>query len=161
MNPAPTCDHPRDSVSEKTKARHGSTLIEIMVATLLLAVLAVAGGAYLYHARATVSMQRNRLIATEIAASRMELIRMSRPVEIEPPGPGSYHVRRVGSNWVHSLEDPGDSVSMNQHEFAVRSRLEWQSTPDLGTNRCLRVTVTVEYRPDTGDTVTLSTLHTP
>ena len=56
----------------KTKNKSGFSLIEIMVAALLLAFLAVGGAAVLYQTGGGVQVQGNKRIAMEYARSRIE-----------------------------------------------------------------------------------------
>lgn len=139
----------------------GVTLVEILMATLVLAVLAVAGGAHLYHARAMVAMQRNRLVATELSSGRMEQIRLIRPVEISPPGTGQYFLAISGTNWALSASDPLETATLNRRSYPMRSTVEWLNHPTLDTNRCLKISVTTFYRPESGAFVRLNTLLTP
>lgn len=153
--PAPTAPPGRHS--------GGSTLIEVLVAVLLLTLVAVAGGAYVYHSRALVAIQRNRLIALELASSRMERLRSSRPAAIEPPGPGPHYLVPAGDGgWALSTADPGETVVLNHRSFPLQTVVEWQPLVDGAlSNNILRLTVTAAYRPEAGELVTLSSRYAP
>ncbi len=58
----------------KTKNKSGFSLIEIMVAALLLAVLAVGGAAVLYQTGGDIQVQGNKRIAMEHARSKLEVL---------------------------------------------------------------------------------------
>ena len=140
----------------------GSTLIEVLMAVLLLALLAVAGGAHLYHARAIVAMQRNRMLALELTTSRLEQIQASRPAAIEPPGPGRHFLTPSGTTWTNSPTDPGETVTLNHHAYPMQTTVEWRDLkPGVESNNYLEITVTTAYRPENGDAVTLSTFYAP
>jgi type II secretory pathway pseudopilin PulG len=142
----------------------GTTLIEVLMAVLLLALLAVAGGAHLYHARAIVATQRNRLLALELTTSRLEQIRASRPAAIEPPGPGLYYLEPTLTDWAISTDDPGETVTLNHHVYPIQSTIEWQDLnlqPGVASNKYLQITVTTAYRPENDEAVTLSTFYAP
>ncbi len=52
--------------------KQGGTLIEVMMACVVLAVIAVAGGAYVYQALGTLAFHRDRAVAVARANSWME-----------------------------------------------------------------------------------------
>ena len=52
--------------------RRGATLIEVMLASVILAILALAGSAFVYRSRADIALQKNRRVAIELANSRLE-----------------------------------------------------------------------------------------
>ncbi len=53
-------------------ARTGATLIEVMLASVILAILALAGAAFIYRSRADIALQKNRRVAVELANARLE-----------------------------------------------------------------------------------------
>ena len=61
--------------SKRVKGGHGSTLLEVMIACLIMMVIAVAGGAYVSQSRGLLAAHRNRLIAMDKAKSRLEELR--------------------------------------------------------------------------------------
>lgn len=148
--------------SVELSARAGATLVEVLMAVVLLGLLAVAGGAHLYHARAIVAIQRNRLIATELTTGRIEQLHSSRPAAIQPPGPGIYYLAPTGTTWALTQTDPGDSVTLNHRSFPMQSTVEWRDLQQgVTSNHYLRLTVSTAHRPETDDRVTLSTLYAP
>lgn len=60
----------------KTKSKAGSTLIEVMLAALILVVLALGGGAILRHSGSTVAIQKNKRVAIEAASRQLEWLRV-------------------------------------------------------------------------------------
>ena len=69
----------------RDNARGGGTLVEVMIAAVVLMVIALAGGAFLYHGRANVAIQKNKRVALEVANSRLEDLRASAYDDIKPP----------------------------------------------------------------------------
>ena len=57
--------------------QQGASWVEVIMAVLLLSTAAVAGGAFYFHARALMAMQRERLLALDRLSSRLEQIRAS------------------------------------------------------------------------------------
>jgi prepilin-type N-terminal cleavage/methylation domain-containing protein len=58
----------------KVKRTSGFTLVEIMISTLILAVLALGGAAVLYRTGGGVQVQGNKRIAMELARSQIEAL---------------------------------------------------------------------------------------
>ena len=56
----------------QAQQRRGSTLIEVMLASVILAILALAGGAFIHRSRADIALQKNRRVAVELANERLE-----------------------------------------------------------------------------------------
>jgi type II secretory pathway pseudopilin PulG len=57
------------------RSRRGTTLVEVMLACLILAILAIAGGAYSYLSQSQIALARVKRVAMESARSRLETIR--------------------------------------------------------------------------------------
>lgn len=62
----------------KTKHKSGFSLIEVMVATLILAFLAVGGSAALYHTGAMIQNQEQKRMAVDRAMERLELVKRTK-----------------------------------------------------------------------------------
>ncbi len=77
----------------KTKHKAGFSLIEIMVAALLLEVLALGGAAVLYHTGAVIQDAEAKRMAVDQAMERMELVRRTRYSIMQPPdfSPNIYY----------------------------------------------------------------------
>ena len=54
--------------------RCGATLVEVMLASVLLGVIALAGGTFVYRSRADIALQKNRRVAVELANARLEAV---------------------------------------------------------------------------------------
>lgn len=57
------------------KRRAGFSLVEVMLAALILVVLALGGGAILQHSGSTVAIQQNKRVAIEAASRQLEQLR--------------------------------------------------------------------------------------
>ena len=127
----------------REKARTaGATLVEVMLAVLLLAVLAVAGGAFVYRSRADVALQKYKRAAVEVADAQME---------------------RLMGEWTYTEVEAlvgaplSEDVSLNG--VGGYSMTTTVTDGGTGADGCLGIAVEVEYRRGTGDSVRLRTLR--
>lgn len=141
--------------------KSGSSLVEVMVACVILAIIAVAGAEYLYHGQATLVVQTNRRIALEVANSRLEDIRGARYASLTN-GLGnnlnSQSVRKNGTNWILGS---GEKVSIGGALRSIQTTFQFVELDGVSPPYdALNVTVSVGYKSDT-DLVTLRTLVAP
>lgn len=110
--------------------KSGSTLVEIMVSIVVLAVIAIAGAAYLTQADITVTLQKNRLSALSLANGYLEEVH--------------------GGMYSTILLPP--SANTNTYYYTTRNALGSWTTPATSmatksvTNNGVPVTVTVRLR---------------
>jgi len=112
------------------------------MAVVVLAVLALGGGALIHHSRARIGIQRNRRAAIEIANARMEELMRA---------------------WDYSAVEAQIGATLT-NTVTINGRTGYRRTTTvqdggLAADDCLRITVTLEYRLNSGDTVTLETLR--
>lgn len=124
--------------ARNSRRRLGGTLVEVMMACVVLAVIAVTGAAYVYQSMGALAVHRDRAVAVARAKSWMEEMRA-----------GGY--RSLTQNMVTT---PYTVVASG----AV-ARLEFWPVPGLGgTGReAVRITVAVTNRPQ--DAVSLVTIY--
>ena len=65
----------RLSISKRNS--RGATLVEIMVAMVILAVLVIGAAPFIYYGSSGIDASRNKLAALAIANSRLELLKAS------------------------------------------------------------------------------------
>jgi prepilin-type N-terminal cleavage/methylation domain-containing protein len=65
----------------RERGRSGVTIVEVMIAMIVLAIMAIGGAAFLFHSRATISAQGRKRQALEISNARLERIRAT-PVNV-------------------------------------------------------------------------------
>jgi len=147
------------------RRKTGATLVEVVMAGLLLALLAVAGGAYLYHSRATIAAQRDKRAALDAANSMLEAVRASNYDDVKPPDPpdyGMYYLSVQGGAWFHSTSDPGDTVVINGKNLPRETTVQYVDVDGGAPSYdCLRLIVNVGYRLNSADRVALETLYAP
>ena len=143
--------------------KSGSTLIEVMVSILILAIIAIAGAAYLLHANTTVAIQRNRMSALATASRYLEEMRGTAWATIvsRTPNSGTNYVRRTGlCSWsAGSASVITDNVTNNTVIMPVTTALCYVDADGVSPfNDCVQVTVSVGQPGRPGDSVVLQTL---
>lgn len=127
----------------------GFSIVEVMVASVLLAVLAIGGGAVLYHTGSDIQVYGNKRIALELGRTQMErLVAMD------------YLTLRARA----SEATAGDVVLENGVQFTRETELILHGIepddPDVGWlgNEWLELDVTVQYGRGAGEKVELNTM---
>ena len=150
----------------KKKTKSGFTLIEIMVASLLIAVLALGGAAVLYHTGSVIGTQKLKRLAIDQAIARMELLNRTRYSIMRPstPQPDIYYF--VDDDQDELLENGELSLALNienQKEFPMITAIKRIPPPTPGTveGESLLVNVTVTYDQTGSQQVVLESLIAP
>ena len=133
---------------------------------LLLMVLTVAGGAFLYHARLMNDLQRNRRAALVEASDYLEDIRSAAFSHIAPPGGSGqttlYYLEHIGTNWVHHLTDPGLTATIDGQARACTATVVYADAAGGGApENALRVEIRMAYHRDANEMIRLETLVAP
>lgn len=121
-------------------SRNGGTLIEVMMACVVLAAIALAGGAYVHQSSQTLAVGRGRAMATAMANSRMEQLRAQ--------SYGSLTQMMAGTS-------PYTIVTNNSY-----ARLETHGTA-LGLSAWSAIKITVQVTNRAPDYVSLTTVYAP
>ncbi len=144
--------------------KSGSTLVEVMVSIVILAVIAIAGAAYIAQANTTVFIHRNRLSALATANGQLEELRgllfgsLSAPPHTDTST--YYYVKRNSpGNWTSPTTTAiSGIVTNNGIPMTITVKLR---NYNLSLD-CLEATVLVICRPSfTNDQVVLQTLISP
>ena len=142
--------------------KSGSTLVELMVSIVILAVLALAGGAYLVQSASNVDTQRNRLAALATANRCLEEWRGTSWETItgimpKPRSGVTQYFKRIG---LCSWASGSVNVTNNGVVMPVTNALSYIDAdgPAVVSYDCVQVTVSVTYPGKPADTVTLQTL---
>ncbi|MDZ8119285.1 type IV pilus modification PilV family protein [Pontiella agarivorans] len=142
----------------KSRTRRGFSLIEIMVAVLILGVLAIGGAALMQRTGITVTEQKHKRIALETANRRLEQLR-AQPYEFLNDGPvGAVRyasVRYADGSYRIVQDQPEETVSINGSERPVYVELV-RFSETVPEREFVQATVYVEYRD--GETVSLRTI---
>jgi prepilin-type N-terminal cleavage/methylation domain-containing protein len=132
----------RTTRNDVSSLRRGFTLVEIMIAVLVIAILAIGGAAIIFRSRADIVVQQFKRAAIECANQQMEKL-----MRDESWGYTNL-ATRVG------MPDLVETVGLNGiTNFTMRTSVS------NGVDGCLAVTVSVQYGRKAGDTVELQTLR--
>ncbi len=157
--------------TSRNKSNAGSSLVEVMIALLIVTVLVLGVAAFIYHGRASVYAQRDRLSVLEFVNGRMELLRAEPYTTVQPPTEDYqtyYLIRNSSGAWV----GPRSSVTREwitiNSAGAGRRRYRMTTTVryidvDGGTASydALEFTVAMRYRPGSTDEIAMSTYRAP
>jgi prepilin-type N-terminal cleavage/methylation domain-containing protein len=145
-------------------SRRGTTLVEVMVACVILAVLALASAASLQYARSMSVQQRDRRTALELANSRLEDLRAAAYSNVWPSAQNYnlYYVRRSGTNWVVSSSSTNEAVKVNNRTRTLVSTVRYVDV-DAGSASydALLFNVKVQYGSSANLQVELETVRGP
>jgi len=148
--------------------RAGSTLIEVMISCLILAILSIASTAYLGKANSMVANQRNRMSAVATANGYVEEIHAtdwwnsSMTNQVPKNVNTTNTIRRTAScTWSTNVAaGVNNYVTNNGISMTVLTKIYCvDADGGVGTNcDCVGATVTVNYRPGQNDQVVRQTL---
>ena len=145
-------------------ASKGFTLVEVMIAMIVLAVLALGGASFLAYSRMQVDVQRNKRAALEAATGRMEELRAAGFDETKPTSNNyvATYLARAGNAWVRSSSNPGEAVSLNGHTMPMATTVQFVDVDGGSASYdCALFTVEVGYRVGSADRVRVSTFRAP
>jgi prepilin-type N-terminal cleavage/methylation domain-containing protein len=141
--------------------KRGGTLIEVMMACVVLAVIAMAGGAYVYQSMGTLALHRDRSVAVAMANSRMEELRNTPFSDLTNISgfvtSGTNWIKRLGSGWVKTTASEYDSFGLGAYSGQLRAGLQF--TNIVVPFDAMIMTVQATYR--TPDYVSLTTIYAP
>jgi type II secretory pathway pseudopilin PulG len=144
--------------------RDGTSLVEVMVGCVILAVLALASAASLQYARSTSVLQRDRRTALELANSRLEDLRGAVYNNVKPSANNFnlYYLRRPGTNWVVSATATNETVVVNNRTRQRTTTVRYVDVDGGSTSYdALRFNVSVQYGSSANTWVELETLRGP
>ncbi|MBU4460839.1 MAG: hypothetical protein KJ579_09755 [Verrucomicrobia bacterium] len=148
----------RDARRRLRSSRRGSTLVEVIWTCVILAVIALAAGAFVSLSSGTVSVTRNHRLGLEAANSRLEDIR-SAGFDAVKPETLSYTTNYLswsGSAWVRTLTDPGEVLTILGQSYPIVTSLCYVDiNGGSASYDVLYVSVYVKYRKNEPNTVRL------
>ncbi len=139
----------------------GGSFVEVMMACVVLAVIAITGGSFVAQSQGTMAVHRHRCVALAMANSRLEEIRGTVFNQLTNMVSGSVVVwiKRNGTGWQVTTASDHDSYTLDGSLQELRTGLALTNWPALGSSRILRVTVQATYQKP--DYVALTTLYAP
>jgi len=121
----------------------------------------------MYHSSSFIAIQKNKRLALKIAENRMELIRRLSYKDVRPHMNSDQlfymYWHDVISEWVHEVTPKHEIKIMNDRSFSMTTtvqhmKLVGYAKADLQYVRC---TVSVQYRANPSESVTLQTYRSP
>ena len=142
----------------------GGTLIEVTLACLILAIVALGGGAFLWQSRSCVVTQGNKRVAVEVASARIEAVRAAGFQAVKPAS-ADYEVRYLRCTtgvWSSATAECAETVLINNLVCPIATTIQYADA-DGGTPSYdgLRIRVALRYAGSAGDTLVLETLLAP
>jgi prepilin-type N-terminal cleavage/methylation domain-containing protein len=156
--------------TKKKNSKSGFTLVEILIAALIIALLVVGGAATLYHTGSNIRIEGNRRIALQMANQRLEHARQNYYYSIVPP---VYDVANTyfltENNAAPYLLDLNNSkqtetMQVDDVNYTMTTEVIRHSSDSTEVSfepEVMQVTVNVEYAPASGLDVELTTLILP
>jgi prepilin-type N-terminal cleavage/methylation domain-containing protein len=156
---------------ERKNSRQGFSLLEVMVASLILAVLAVGGATMIYHTGMRVQIQGHKRVALELANLRQEVARSQFYYDIAGGyGAGNeIYLEDVDNDDIleTSASEVSEEFDLGGFKYTMVTEVSRWDSSDADNPRPhffsehLEVVVRVEYRNATGENVELRTIHMP
>lgn len=146
------------------RARAGTSVVEIMIASVVLAVLALGAAASIEKTRIGTTQQRNRRTALEMANSRLEQLRQAGYAQIKPSALNynTYYLANTGGTWTISSSDPGEQVNLYGNSRPLRTQVQYVDVDGGSTSYDgLKLVVRVQYLAGSDSFVELETLKSP
>ena len=149
---------------KRPKSASGFTLVEVLIAIVILAVVAIGSVAFIYHSQAGIIFQGDKRVALEIANSRLEEIRASQYSDIHPVNDDydiHYLSGQIGS-WTITDSDPGETKGINSKTLPIVTTVRYMDIDGgSSTYDYVRIAVSIGYREAISTTVTLDTFCFP
>lgn len=161
--------------------RAGFTLVEVMIALLMLSILTIGGAAMLSRASETIAYQEHKRAAIEAANQRMEMIRatpytafdgylsgvsLNAWVLLKWAGTTFEKYSDSGSSSLYVAIDganvDAEAVQINRASMNMVTRIRRVQRSPTGSSlvgKCIELDVIVDYRPGSGDLVRLQSLY--
>ena len=158
-----------DSQFQKNNDHRGATLVELLIAMVILALVSICTLCYFQFGSSVIHQEGNRRAAFEIARSRLEQLFQANFSSIKPPDTGVRWLTCSGTPCVWTLSEgtTSESVSVNGVSGRLmRTTVQWFDDPAAaGTQNGLLLSAKVWYRGDTADSdlnrVELRSLRAP
>ena len=147
----------------KAKYKSGFSLIEVMVAALLLAVLALGGAAVLYHTGAVIQVQETKRKAIDQSVERLEVVKRSPYGVLQPASSDSdniiYFIDDGDGVLVRGEINQSDAVKDLSQSYPMITKIERILPTMASESEVLLATVTVIYRA--GEDVVMESVIIP
>jgi len=124
-------------------SKTGTTLIEVMIALMIIGIIIIGGGMFFFHGRVNIVREAHRRAAVLVASQRLEELKAANWDDIV----GKYAEKIVPEDLPEEYGLPDGEMDTEAH---------W-----VGGDDYLEVTVTVRWSDSTANTVSSTTLIAP
>lgn len=148
------------------ESEDGFSLVELMVALIIIALVIVGGGMFFFHGRVNVIREAHRRAALLVASQRLEALKAANwdDIALDPPSYQLYYIT-YSSGWVKNMSETKDTEVPvdNLSDGEMVTEAQWVDDDGAGGDSYdyLEVTVTVEWTDNTTNTVSLTSLIAP
>lgn len=153
---------------KKTTARSGSTLVEVMVALLILTVLTLGTAAFIYYGRSNIYAQRDRLAVLELVNGRLEALRAESYSTLTNGIPEDFNTYflnpAAGGGWdsFSARTEEEFPVNSSDREYPMTTTVRFIDLEgDNNSYDALQLTVSMQYRANSADKIEISTYRSP
>jgi type II secretory pathway pseudopilin PulG len=157
-------------LTRNKKYCQGTTLVESLLAMLIMTIVALGGAAFIFFSSARIATERNKRVALEVANGRLEDLRAADFTDIQPLTTDYFsdYIDKSGGNWVvtdgglnldpNPILGPGENADINGNLLPMTTTVRYIDA-DGGSSSYdyLLVNVSVNYRLNSSETVQLST----
>jgi prepilin-type N-terminal cleavage/methylation domain-containing protein len=146
------------------RACRGMTLVEVMLATLVLALLAIGGGAFLQHGTGQVMTQQSERVAAELANGRLDELRASGYASFKPTVSNYtiWYLQKLSNSWARTSTDPSETVTVGGKVYPMRTTVQYQDVDGgAASYDYVQLTVAIRFRAGSTEEVVLTTLCGP
>ncbi|MFH1479353.1 MAG: type II secretion system protein [Candidatus Omnitrophota bacterium] len=144
--------------------KKGYTIIEVMFALVIIAILVVGSGSFLYYGSSRVAVERNKSLALATANSCLEEFKGSGFDSIKPANDdySTYFLRRRSSSWEVLSTDPEENLSINGIQMPVQFKVRYiDGNGGAPSYDFLEVSVNIRYGGNSKDFIKLDTYIGP
>jgi len=128
-----------------------------MIGCVLLAVIVIGSGAFMYQSRGGIYRQSRRRVALELATARLEFLRVSAYDDLCPGDASTWFLSRSGGGWQLSRTDPGEAVTAGGVSYPIRTTVRCVNV-EYPDREYIELTVRLPGVSGTGDPVEISTM---
>lgn len=128
--------------------RSGTTLIEVMLAIVILLIMALAGASFIFYSSGQIGIEKNKRVAMELANARLEEMRFASYVSIAPGHDYYVHkIKKSGSGgWDIDYTGADENVTINNMSLPIVTTVQYvDEDGGFASYDYLKVDVEVNY----------------
>lgn len=146
------------------RGKSGMTLVEVLIASVILLVIATGAGSYMYGSRRDAGLQRLKRVAVEVANARLELVRGSGYDNVKPTTQSfaAIYLNGTSGTLVRGSSNPNETFSVHGVVLPIVTTVQYVDI-DGGSSSydALKVVVQVGVRLGSSERIRLETFVSP